>query len=493
MLAAIPNSGATGRSASYLSTSAAVYQVLALVLLASFLQYSRKDWTELPLYLKAATRLHQGEPIYRHDERPWTYPALFALPFVPLLSVPPVVQELLWHAINCTIVLFLVWRLERRVLPMIRNGPNTPPGAPAWLFWTLALLLAGRHVLAPLENQSHDLVVFLFVVLAIEAWCDQRDLTAGCWAGLAAALKATPLLFLPVFLWQRRLRAAAAMVLVIPAMLVLPDVLYPARDGVSWNIAWHREFLTAIKPGEPAVSSAWDPWCQLNQSLAGTFQRLLIPLPPTGRDPKLNQVDVSVLSAGPLVLRSVTLAAQLAVFLWLVWLTRPGVLAGLSPERASWGRFGQGAALVSAMVLLSPTSIKTHFCVLVLPILFCLADYLYQRRDRVVGAALLATFILSTLTVKDLLGKNLGNRIMASGSVTWCALALLLATGYVLCRLSRQWRQEQPKTPPTEPERPEGPEAEEDPLASFRKAWQQHDEEIEPLPALVEAPSQRRG
>jgi hypothetical protein len=423
---------------------AAGYLLLAAVLLASFLSYSRKDWTELPLYLQAAERLRQGEPIYRHDERPWTYPALFALPFVPTLALPAPLRAPLWHALNCAAVVFLVWRLERRVLPLVRGDQPGPwRGAPAWLFWALVLLLAGRHVLAPLENQSHDLLVFLCVVLANEARCAGAGLAAGWWAGLGAALKATPLLFLPVFLWQRRFRAAAAMAATVPALLLLPDWLCPAKDGVSWTVAWHREFLSPIKPGEVAASSAWDPWCQLNQSLAGTCQRLLVPLPEAGRDPRLNQVDVSVLSVGPLALRAITLAGQLAVFLGLLWLTRPGALAGLSDRHASWGRFGQGAAVVTAMVLLSPTSIKTHFCVLLLPVVFCLVDYLYQRRERVVGAALVVVFVLGTLTVKDLLGRELGNRVMASGSVTWCALALLLATGRVLALGPPHWREQE--------------------------------------------------
>jgi hypothetical protein len=443
MPAAPPTSPQPAGEFACLPTRTAGYGLLALVLLASFLSVTRKDWTELPLYLRAAARLQQGEPLYRHTERPWTYPALFALPFVPMLALPPAVRAPLWHALNGAIVLFLVWRLERRVRPLVQGSAGTSRRAPAWLFWALVWLLAGRHVLSPLENQSHDLVVLLSVVLANEARCTGADLAAGWWAGLGAALKATPLLFLPVFLWQRRFRAAAVMAGVLPALLLLPDALCPAKDGVSWTVAWHREFLTPIKPGEVAVSSAWDPWCQLNQSLAGTFQRLLVPLPPTGRDPKLNQVDVRVLSVSPPVLRGLTLAGQLAVFLWLLWLTRPGALAGLSPQRASWLRFGQGAALVVAMVLMSPTSIKTHFCVLLLPVVFCLGDYLYQRRDRVVGAALLATFVLSTLTVKDLLGKDLGDRVMASGSVTWCALALLLATGHVLLRRARQWRRQE--------------------------------------------------
>jgi hypothetical protein len=414
------------------------YTLLTLALIASYVPTIRKDWTELPLYLQAAERLQQGEPIYRHDERPWTYPALFALPFVPLRAFPVPLQAPLWHGVNVGVLLLLVWLLERQARPLFDGtNPSRTSRTPAWLFVVLIVLLAGRHVLSPLENQSHDLMVFLCVVLAGTAWSSDRDISAGWWAGLGAALKATPLLFLPIFLWQRRFRAAAVMVVTVPAMMVIPDLLYPARDGISWTSAWHREFLGNIQPGETASSPrAWDPWCQLNQSLAGTLRRLLVPLPP-GRDPILNQVDVSMVSAGPLTVRLVTLAGQGAIFLGLLWLTRRGALADLSGPRAAWCRFGQLAALATAMVLLSPTSIKTHFAVLLLPATFCLGEFLYQRRTPFVGLVLLSVFVFSTLTVKDLIGARLGNPIMAAGSVTWCSLGLFLATASVL---SRAWQ-----------------------------------------------------
>ena len=103
----------------------------------------------------------------------------------------------------------------------------------------------------------------------------------------------------------------------------------------------------------------------------------------------------------------------------------------------SFARLGEGAALLTAMVLLSPTSIKTHFCVLLVPIAYCLTDFLYRRHDLFVGAALVLACVLGTLTVKGIVSKELGDRIMACGTVTWCALALYLATGRVLLQRAK--------------------------------------------------------
>src|SRR5262245_58758250 len=89
------------------------------------------------------------------------------------------------------------------------------------------------------------------------------------------------------------------------------------------------------------------------------------------------------------------------------------------------------------MALLSPTSIKQHFCVLLVPSAVCLADFLYRRRDPLVGSALVLAFVLGTLTAKAFLPKAIADRALAAGSVTWCALALYAATGRVLLQRAR--------------------------------------------------------
>jgi hypothetical protein len=247
-------------------------------------------------------------------------------------------------------------------------------------------------------------------------------------AGLGTSLKATPLLFAPLFLWQRRWGALAALVLTVPTLLLLPDWIYPAGDGVSWTVSWYRTFLHAIQPGvSPHVGNAWGNWNQLNQSLAGTLHRLFTVAPPD-----LTAYDVNLHTLQPGLLKLVILGGQLAVVAWLFWVTRGGLTLRLPEGQRAFQRLGEGAAVLAAMVLLSPMSSKAHFCVLLLPLAFCLADFLYRRHDPLVGLMLLLFFTLGTATAKGLLGTTLGNQVLSAGSLTWCALALLLATGRVL-------------------------------------------------------------
>src|SRR5205823_7715966 len=121
-------------------------------------------------------RMRAGEPIYRTDERAFTYPPLFALPFVPMTLLPAPLQRPVWYAINFAALAVIVLGLRRRVAPIIGDGRRV------WLFWILVALLAGRHVLAVLENQSHDLLVFLCAFLAVDAMCAARSKTAGMMA-----------------------------------------------------------------------------------------------------------------------------------------------------------------------------------------------------------------------------------------------------------------------------------------------------------------------
>ena len=396
------------------------------VFIAGYVAFALKPYTELPLYLLAGERIQKREPIYRADERAFAYPAFFALPFVPMTWLPAPVQRPVWYVINFAALAVIGIRLHRRIAPIMT------PGARTWLFWSAVALLAGRHVLAVLENQSHDLLVFLCAFLAIDALCASRGKTAGASAGLGAALKATPLLFAPVFLWQRRWAALACLSGVLLVASFLPDLLYPAKDGVSWNVSYYRAYLHKAQPGESASSAAWQAWNQLNQSLAGTCYRLFTP---PAEDP--DRYDVSVATLGRNPLKLVTLGCQLAALAWLLWITRPRLTQFLIGDELAFARLGEGAAILTAMVLLSPTSIKTHFCVLLVPIAYCLADFLYRRRDPLVGAALAVSFVLGTLTVKGIVSKELGDRIMAYGTVTGCALALYWATGRVLLQRSR--------------------------------------------------------
>src|SRR5205085_892440 len=80
----------------------------------------------------------------------------------------------------------------------------------AWLYG-LGILLCLKFLFAAIGNQSYDAVVVLLILGGLLGLMDERPAWAGIAFGLAAAMKATPLLFLPYLLVTRRFTAATTM------------------------------------------------------------------------------------------------------------------------------------------------------------------------------------------------------------------------------------------------------------------------------------------
>lgn len=389
---------------------------------------------EYRVYTQAAVRMLHGEDLYSGGVGGrFTYPPLAALGAYPLAEVPVRWQGAVWYAVNVgLLVLVLVW-LRECLAPRVPRVSRTGL-LPRALWWSLVLVLVGRHVSAPFENQSHDLVVLVCVMGAIVSSCRGQEVRSGAWAGVGAAFKATPLLFAPVFLWQRRWGAAAALIVAAACGGLLPDLVAPSAEGDSWLRDWYQDVVSGVRPGE-AAEGIWTPWNALNQSLPGTLYRLT-------SEPQLavdeRNGDVSLWHAAPVGRRWLTWGAELLVLLVLLRAQRTrGAVDPVQPELA-WRRFGEGGAVACGMLLLSPMSSKAHFALLLLPVTFCLAECWHRRAERLVVGYLVAVLVCGSLTVKGVWGTEWGNVWLAVGSVCWCAVACLLATTRVLERLAAE-------------------------------------------------------
>ena len=414
--------------------------LLLVLLLAGMIPFLRKKTSELPVYLQGSERMLAGQEIYRPSEpKPFTYP-----PFFALALLPAVLQRPLWYLINVALLLWILGVMQNLLLGWRREslgrglGSRSPPRSnspsrPLWLLWLLVALLSARHLSAVFENQSHDLLILGLLVLGLRFLQGRSESGAGLAVGIAAACKATPLLFAPMFLWQRRPRALLAMLLAVLVATLLPDVLTPREDGRLWVQAWAQTFLAGLQPGGAAESKgAWSAWNYLNQSLGGTLYRLFTNVDGRG-DPHV--FNVALLQLPRSALKFLGLGLDLFLLLLMFVVTRR-----TKEERSQPGfvplprQLGEFALVACAMVLLSPMSSKSHFCVLLLPAVFCVGSLWYRRWDPVVLALLALAVVSGTLTTKGLLGARLGNQVLARGSVTLAALSLFFATAHVLFR-----------------------------------------------------------
>ena len=60
---------------------------------------------------------------------------------------------------------------------------------------------------------------------------------------------------------------------------------------------------------------------------------------------------------------------------------------------------------------------------------------------------MLASVVLASLTAKDILGRDLGNRVLGFGSVTWATVLLLLASLRALRGVAKSSREQLSEVP----------------------------------------------
>ncbi|NUQ63650.1 MAG: DUF2029 domain-containing protein [Pirellulales bacterium] len=398
----------------FLRLSIAAAGILIAAAIAAHVRKPR----ELPVYLKAAQRFVAGEQIYLHEPKAFTYPPFFVLPFVPLVPLAESVQRVLWWAANIGMlvaIVGIVWSLVRPTLP---EDPRKRR-----LCAVAAGLLSAKFLLSPLEHESHDLIVLWMIVLSAHYACERRQAAAGCFAGIAAACKATPLLMLPYFLWRRMWAAAGVMLLAGIAATLLPDFLTSNPDAKFWFQTWNERFVSRVEVGEsPDLNGAWAAWNPANQSLTGTARRWFQPVTP---GPGRMNVCFFPLRAG--ILRGLVLAAHALLLALIGWATWPR--CGSSTTAAVFEKqvLTHYGALVCGMLLFSPMSSPAHFCGLVLPLAVLAGEIVQRPRRPAILAALAAVALFGPLSAQDLVGRPLSDLLQALGAQTLCTMACLLS------------------------------------------------------------------
>ncbi len=334
-------------------------------------------------YPQAASCLWHGQMLQACDQG-FTYPPFFALVMLPFAIMPLWLRDVVWYGVtlSATIGAFkLSESLARKELPA--------PLENAELFWLriFALLLSAKVILAVFENQAYDAVVLVAILLGLAALRDGRALSAGIGLALAAALKATPLIFLPYLLWKRYFVSAAAFVLVYAAASLLPDILFAPAGGPGYFSTWLSEVAAPSLGVSPAGAAGapfafWDGANILNHSLRGA-------------------VSLNIDEAHHRSLFEAALASADGCFAVIV-----GTLLAVSPRRPQLIAI-DGSLLLIAMLMLSPMTSRSHYVALLLPYMTLLAANRCDRHSGALGRIVLAiSFTLVTLTGNDVVGQT---------------------------------------------------------------------------------------
>jgi hypothetical protein len=235
----------------------ATFQAMALVYLAGCAAFSILDrpdllrpaaiGTDASNYYAAGLRLNAGHPLYELSPGDREVPVRSSLDVAPLLSPPPV--AVLWRplALLPGDLVMTLWAAAGGLLLVI---------SAAWLVTrlrtesALAMLVVGPMVGLTIWSGNVHAYLVAALVLAWLAHERGHPAAAGAIAGVAAALKISPILLLPWFVARRDWRGAGAMV----AALAAVGILSLAGAGLDNHLAYVGVAGTASAAGATPLS-----------------------------------------------------------------------------------------------------------------------------------------------------------------------------------------------------------------------------------------------
>lgn len=156
-------------------------------------------FNDLDSYRAAAVRIREGEQLYGGDVTPFNkyyYAPWFAFAFIPLSYLPWEVLALAWTSFTVACSVVAIW-------PLARHGSEAALAA--------AVLLGSILVALSISGNVHAPMLAMLVILLRTPW-------APVAIGIAASLKATPILLVLAYVGRGQWRSALLAVLVGSAL-----------------------------------------------------------------------------------------------------------------------------------------------------------------------------------------------------------------------------------------------------------------------------------
>ena len=358
-----------------------------------------------PYYGTAARCILRGEPILTCLP-PWPYQPALAVFFVPLAFLPPILQRLVWYVV-CVGSLVIAVRLTEAIAERLYPGSTTRGQNLFWLR-TIMLITCGKHFLDVITYASHDPLSLAIIMFATWALFLGREASGGLWLAVAAAIRASPLIYLPYLLVKRRFLACIVFVLAFLGVSLVPDMIGALRGGHTGYLTdWLRQVVgPALVPGTSSNLVFWDIWNgpnMYNQSLRGLTNRVATGGTVFGLNPTML-----------LILVDGTFAAVVAVLLVT------------SPRRKEYVAVDT-AVLLIAMLALSPMTSRYHYIFVLPAVILATAATMADSRMRRLGTyVLVASFLLRAGTSNDLVGQRITDFAYTYGFMPLGAIALYI-------------------------------------------------------------------
>ncbi|TKS59940.1 MAG: hypothetical protein EWM72_01797 [Nitrospira sp.] len=320
-----------------------------------------------------------------------------AYPYMPTgamyFSLLALVDQTTGLLIRYTTAIICLWLTCVLFHRMIRN--QFKELAPANLILSvMVIVLAGQFILYDLDDGGPHTILLAMLVGAMYAVWKGWDKLGAMWFGLAIALKVTPALFLPFFMWKRQWRLALYTTVATVCWIILPMVWMGPATWWSHQTTWTR-VAAASAIGYKASFAQKNEDNIRNSGIQPALMRYLVTLPP---DHPLRQNDpgyVAILDLSPTHARTLTISAILALLIGFGWCTRRPFQGPGDPE---WPR--ECAGLLLIMLFLSPLTWIQHLPWLV-PALYwivakaCSHDGLSQLSKIAMGLYVMIAVVLT--------------------------------------------------------------------------------------------------
>src|SRR5499427_9155070 len=362
-----------------------------------------------PFYSAAARCVLNGESLLSCLPQ-YPYQAALAVFFIPLTFLPPVLQRLIWYVIfvGCLVIAVrLTEAIAERLYPGSTRGQN--------LFWlrTIMLVTCGKHFLDVVTYASHDPLSLALIMFATWALFNGREAVGGLWLAVAAAIRASPLIYLPYLILKRRFVASLVFIVVLLGVSFIPDLIGALRGGHTGYLTdWLGQVVgPALVPGTASKLVFWDIWNGANlynQSLRGVINRFATG-PVFGLTPPMILIIVD------------------GIFAAIV-----GVLLLKSPRRKEYVAIDT-AVLLIAMLALSPMTSRYHYIFVLPAVILATAATMTDPRLRTLGTyVLVASFLLREGTSNDLAGQRITDFAYTYGFMPLGAIVLYVIFGAIL-------------------------------------------------------------
>lgn len=196
----------------------------------------------------------------QNETATYIYPPLFSFLLIPLGKLSPYHASLIFQLMSWLALLAMIWLLLKH-----DNSLFTKMKLPGWTF-TILLLLNFRFIESHIQNNQVGIILICLILLSI---LSKRDGLSGFLLALAVSIKVTPIVFLFLFIYQRRFWVIGYFAISILFWNLLP-CLYNFSYTIQMTNSWFSEIL-----GNAMSNPMLRSW-KNNQSFVSTMAKYFL-------------------------------------------------------------------------------------------------------------------------------------------------------------------------------------------------------------------------